>query len=475
MNTAATGVAGRHDVKPLRNYWIIWLTAAVIFAGWYTEQTLITFAFLAVEAGIILALCRETVHVLPALWMFYYALCGSSIDLTGKAAWLSAFAVPFIGAIIHIVRFRPKLFCRANLLKGFTVSLIIAGLAIALGGAGMPDRNPVVVLAICALGVLLPLGYIFISATITASSGKTLLEYVAMLMFTVGLLLTAQFIVYYARIGDFAAIKNDIYYKLFNIGWGGANNLAPTLSIAIPVSIYYSLKKSRASFLFLLLAAAQYGIVIISTCRGAILFDTLAMPFMLVYAFRKTENRLQFTVTVGLIFLAAAACAVIFFDRLYAVFERMLNMKLDDNGRFELYAEAWKNFLSRPVLGVGFDYNLGGLKHNSYTPFWYHSTPMQILCCMGAVGFVVYAVFYYWRYRAFLLSAKTPIVLAICAGLLLYDLYSWVDVNFFPPNSFIIMLIMTLAAEKNLDEEQRMPHIAKLVYRIKGERKRIIA
>lgn len=473
MNAVTTAPAERKYV-PSKNYWIIWITAAVIFVGWYTEQTLITFAVLAIMAGLFLALFDESLHALPALWMFYYAISGSSMDLTGKAIWLVAFVFPFLGAAIHIIRFKPKVFCRKNLCKGFTVSLIFAGLAIAIGGIGMPDRKPVVVLVIVALGVLLPLGYMFISATITKSAGKPLLDYVAMIMFTVGLILTAQFIVYYARIGNIEGIKHDIYYKLFNVGWGGANNIAPTISIAIPIGIYYSLKKSRFSWAFLLLSAIQYGIIIASSSRGTILIVTAALPLILLYAFFKTENRLQFTLTVGIILLVAIALAIVFFDKLYAIFERMLNMKLDDNGRFELYSMAWNNFLSRPIFGVGFDYNLGGFKHNSYTPFWYHSTPMQILCCMGAFGFVVYAVFYFWRYRTFLLSRNTPIVLAICAGLFLYDMYSWVDVNFFPPNSFIIMLIMTLAAEKNLTEEQAMPYTAKLIYYLKGERKRVI-
>lgn len=473
-NTATCESAPKSKSDSFKNYWIIWATAAIIFIGWICDQALVTLAVIAVLSGVILAVFDESKHALPALWMFYYVFSTSSIDLTGKALWLLALVAPLAGVIIHIIRFRPKVFSRGNIFKGFTFTLIFAGLAIALGGISMPDRNPVVVLVIVALGLLLPLGYMFISATINKSAGQNLLEYVAMIMFTVGILITLQYIVYYARIGNLEGIKADIAAKTVNIGWGGPNNIAPTLSIAIPICFYYSLKKSRFSWAFGVLAAVWYCIIILTTCRGAILFTTISLPFMIVYSYFKTSNRLQLIITVCAVIATAAVIIGVFHQKIYELFERMLNLKMDDNGRFPLYRSALENFVSRPIFGVGFDYNLGGYKHNSYTPFWYHSTPLQVLSCMGIVGFIIYSAFYYWRYRTFMLSRKNPLVLAICMGLLLYDLYSWVDVNFFPPNSFIIMLIMTLPAEKNLTAKQSMPCVVNLHYYLKGKQNPLI-
>lgn len=452
-----------------KKYWSIWLTAIVVLIGWLTNQAFVSIAVLAVMAGVIFALYDESVHALSPLWMFYYAFSTSNIDLTGKAVYLVSLAAPVIGVVVHCIRFRPKIFIRSNLCKGFTIALMFAGLGIAVGGISMPDRNPVVVLILVALGVLLPLGYIFISGTIKQSAGKALVDYIAMLIFAVGILLIIQTAVYYGTLGGLDKIKESIIYKSLHIGWGGSNNLSPTLAISIPVVLCYSLKKSKFSWAFLLLVVLDYIIILTSSCRGTLIITLFALPFMLVYVFIKTENRLQFLITMGLSAVALIVVAIIYKEKLAELFQLMRSLKLDDNGREPLYRAAWENFLNKPIFGVGFDYNLGGYKHNGYTPFWYHSTPLQILSCMGIVGFIIYAVFYYHRYRCFFIMRKMPLVLAIGVGLLFYDAYSWIDVNFFPPNSFIIMMIMTMAAEKYLTKEKALPHSVKIAYYVKGE------
>ena len=458
----------KENLKPIFRYAVIWLTALLVFIGWLLDQTLVTFALIAVEAGIILALSRDMMHVLSPAWFLIFARTDCSLD--GDWIWLLALIAVVAGLVVHIIRFRPKVFYPQNILKGFTLSLIVAGITFAMGGIGVSGRTPSVVAIMVALGIGIPLCYLALSAAIQDNAGKNLVDYVAMLIYTLAILVLLQVVVYFAKLGSVDAIKESIKFKLMSVGWGSANSVAPTLALAIPVALYYSLKKSKVAFLHLLFAVLLYAMAFICTCRGMIIIDTVAIIVMLVYVFIKTENRLQTGVTVGITVVVAIVLIVVFREKLFAIFEEVISRGLGDNGRFDLWKLAMERFVTKPIFGVGFDYDMGGLVGGDTVPYYYHSTPIQILCCFGVVGFIAHAFLYYWRYRTFLVSRKNALVLALMMGLLMYDAYSWIDRNFFLFPSIILMSIMTLAAEKAALDEKLTPLTVRLIRCIKNKR-----
>ena len=457
-------------LKPIGRYAIIWLTALIAFIGWVCNAPLITFALLAVEAGLLLALFKDMMHVLSPAWFFVFAR--SKVTLSGQWLWLISLAAIVIGLIVHFIRFRPKVFAPKNILKGFTLSLIVAGVTFAMGGVGVSGRVGWVVAVLVVLGLVLPLCYLVLSAAIQENAGETLLKYVAMLVYTLAILILLQVIVYYARLGSLDVVKVHVKHKWMELGWGVANSVAPTVSIAIPVALYYSLKKSNFAWLHVLFAALLYAMAFVCTCRGVIIIDTIAIILMLIYVFIKTENRAQTGLTVGLVVVAGIVLIVVFREKLYAVFEEVISRGLGDNGRFSLWKLAMERFVKRPIFGVGFDYDMGGFVEdgNSTVPFYYHSTPVQILCCLGVVGFIAHGFLYFHRYRTFLVSRKNALVLALMMGLIIYDAYSWLDRNFFLVPSFIIMTIITLAAENAAPEDKLTPLTVHLVRFVKSKR-----
>ena len=456
-------------LKPIGRNAVIWLTALITFIGWVCNAPLVTFALLAVEAGLILALSKDMMHVLSPAWFFVFAR--SNVSLSGQWLWLLSLLAIVVGLVVHFIRFRPKVFAPKNILKGFTLSLIIAGITFAMGGVGVSGREGWVVAVLVALGLVLPLCYLVLSSAIQENAGETLLKYVAMLVYTLAILIVLQVIVYYARLGSIDAIKEHIKVKWMELGWGVANSVAPTVSIAIPVAFYYSLKKSKFAFLHIVFAALLYAMAFICTCRGVIIIDTVAIILMLIYVFIKTENRVQTGVTVGIIVVAGIVLVVVFREKLYAVFEEVIARGLGDNGRFDLWKLALERFVKRPIFGVGFDYDMGGfVDGNPTVPYYYHNTPIQILCCLGIVGLVAHAFLYYWRYRTFFVSRKNALVLALMFGLLMYDAYSWLDRNFFLVPSFVIMTILTLAAEKAAPEDKLTPLTVRFVRFVKSKR-----
>jgi hypothetical protein len=84
-----------------------------------------------------------------------------------------------------------------------------------------------------------------LTSAINENAGKPLLDYVAMLVYTLAVLIVLQVVVYFAGLDSFDAVKEHVKVKWIEVGWGVANSIAPTVSIAIPVALYYSLKKSK--------------------------------------------------------------------------------------------------------------------------------------------------------------------------------------------------------------------------------------
>ena len=71
-------------IKPICRHAVIWVTALIVFIGWVCNAPLVTFALLAVEAGLLLALFKDMMHVLSPAWFFMFAR--SNVSLSGQ--WL---------------------------------------------------------------------------------------------------------------------------------------------------------------------------------------------------------------------------------------------------------------------------------------------------------------------------------------------------------------------------------------------------
>ncbi len=450
----------------LEKYWLIWANAFIVFVGWLADITIPTLFLLSIESMVLFAFSKDTKHVLSPLWMFLFVFTPSSVDISQNWYWFLMLIAPLVGVIIHLIRFRPKLFSKENILKGFTIALLFCVLSTSFGGITIHRDNWVPPVVICILFVLFAIGYLFFSAT-TANS-KATSEYIAMIMFTIGILLIAQTIVVFARIGDGNAVVTAISQKALDYGWGACNQIAPAICVAIPVNIYYLSKAKKLSFIFGIIATIEYLIILISGSRGVILVGAVVLVGTLIYYIIMTPSRLY--TGIGYITMAVvfSIFLIAFYDKITLLFGHLINSGVEDNGRIdELWIPGLNLFKDNPVFGVGLDYRLGELKFNNYSPYWYHSTPVQILACFGIFGLLTYAALYYWRYKTFFISIKSPLIFAILCACIIYDGYSWVDTGFFPPNSFIILLIMTLAADKYVEPEKLTPETIKLIRLLK--------
>ncbi|MBO4535530.1 MAG: hypothetical protein J5755_06310, partial [Clostridia bacterium] len=95
--------------------------------------------------------------------------------------------------------------------------------------------------------------------------------------------------------------------------------------------------------------------------------------------------------------------------------------------------------------------------------YYFHSTPVQILANLGIVGFIAHVFVYFWRYRTFFVRRDNPMILALFAGLLMYDAYSWIDRTYFLVCSAVLMCLMTLVGEKSVSYRHVRPVTMKVI------------
>jgi O-antigen ligase len=461
------GSEGRCKLKKISEYTkkfllsdgFIYLTAAIVYGGWISGYWMIFMAALFVFIGLTLVLTDDSTPALAPLFMFTMLISHNRHQIQGMA-WLLGFIVfPVIGLIVSTIKHKNNLSAISpKNWKGFTFSLVLLILPMSLGGMFRTGKNMLAVLAAAGLMMIITVFYLFFLLTAQKKDGR-ILKYMLHILFAAGILVCMQLITEYIRVylsGGEAALIEYLKYKLHDIGWGGPNNIAPIIAMTLPASLYFSIRYPRRSAPYILWALVQYALILSTGSRGTILIVSAAMPILLIYTFMKSGKSLQSGLTMGLAVAAGITLAAVFRKEIYFVFSEVINRGISPNGRLQLYAEAIRTFFRFPIFGAGWDYKLGQGTSDSYTPYWFHSTPLQILAFMGIIGAIFYGYFYYWRYRTFL-AKPSPAVLAVFAGALLFDLYGMIDVNFFGPTFFIMMTMMTFAAESTLEDMQCRP------------------
>ena len=446
--------------KFVQSDWFILFAGLLVFIGWVTEAWVPLLCIITAISIIPLFLTKETKHLLVPIFTFTFIISTNRHQLNSYIPLIALLGVLVVGVIFNLVRFRRARqhweLLHPTKIKGFHCTLIALIIPFAFGGVGSPYEHPLAVVAALALVVVFALVYTFMMVTNRDSEQKEKLgEYMLKILFVSGIIVSLQLVIYFARLDGIDNIKQAIIDRDINLGWAGKNNVAPIISMCIPAGFYFSIKKSKLSPIFVLVSLLEFALLFTTSCRGVILFTTLAMPAMLLYTIVKSENKLAFGITVCVAFAVAIVLVAYYGELVTEVVGSFLGKGLDSAGRVEgIYPLAWDAFKHWPFFGAGWDYKLGELSSSNYTPYWYHSTALQIIATMGVVGVVTFIFFYFWRYRTMLAHRKNPAYVALLAGLLLFDLYGMIDTNFFGPSFFAMLLCITFVAEINLPDDR---------------------
>lgn len=186
-------------------------------------------------------------------------------------------------------------------------------------------------------------------------------------------------------------------------GWGMYNNVGCILAMCVTAPLYLALKKKHGSA-YAVLSFILYLALLFTQSRSSILFGTAVfiagIVIMLVKSEGKARRSLFFVILAVLAVVAAlvtaAFCIPALREKVIGLFGSLFNMKLNDNGRFDIYDTAIEQFKQAPVFGVGFyqctAQRWGNLSPDAFLPPRYHSTILQLLASGGIVALACYLV-----------------------------------------------------------------------------------
>ena len=240
------------------------------------------------------------------------------------------------------------------------------------------------------------------------------------------------------------------------LGWGIWNLVGASLSMLIP-AIFYGVHNNKYPWFYFASATLTLIFSVLTMSRNALVFSFTAYAACVIISCFKGKNKRAFRIITLVGLLSALALFVILFDKIQGVLADYFERGLSDNGRFALWREAFKNFLSSPVFGGGFYgfevddsmlYGFGPLAKQA------HNTILQLLSATGIVGLLSYIYYRYesvkplFRYP----SMKKTLFAASIAVFLLSSLLDNFVFNIYPTFHYTVSLVII---HKAAEEENK--------------------
>ena len=372
---------------------------------------------------------RSVMPSIPLLLNALFMISQTEWNMQSIPVFLYAAPIVIIvGFIIHIIRFRVNIF-KGKMLLG--IALMFLAMLLSSMNAAHIDLN---YMFYAAIGLVYALVYLFYVNTLEGDYRDYLLKMLLLL----GFLISAEILIYYLRVEDFAA---DIENKRINLGWGFSNYIATYLIIFIPAAFYYA-KKSRVPIIYLGIAIFQIIMLLFTASRGGILAFLPIFPVLLFYLFKGTHWRR--ILLSGCVILCALAVVIYFYtDPFQALFDRLLVAQFDDNGRFAIWQDALNKFMQHPLFGGGIFArvdDLGGYR-------MYHNTFLHVLATFGAFGLVTLVIQVVQMFRV-ILKRINPMSLILAISVLGAHLHGMIDNIYFMPQ-FMVLFFIIIAVMEN--------------------------
>ncbi|GHV02984.1 hypothetical protein FACS1894211_15310 [Clostridia bacterium] len=438
---------GFPQIKALKNKfdrflfgdWFFPFCAAVAVLSWqtgayWTYAVHIAVSVFAVILIYLLFFCETILPAVPIVAVLSYMLPGN-FKLGGfgpyipLAVWLTLIVAGFV---YYFVKRKPA-FQKSRLFW----PTVVFGAAMFFAGLLSPWYfEGVNFLMILYLGLLYPFVTILLFNT-----ARLTLEYVAKTILTAGAVILLEMLLYYAGVDAHGQ------YKAIHLGWGMSNNMATVFTMAIVASFYLSLTKGKADVYYAVAAFVFIVALLFTESRGCIFLLAAALPFIVgFYLCRSARGERGRRAAILLICTAVSlAASLIFIDEVASVFALLKEMGLKENGRTELYKEAWEVFKGRPIFGAGFAYPTQLIPMGPLYPV--HNTILQFMASGGIVGVGACLYLFGSRYRL-LYDAYEPKLIFFAILMLLFEIYGMVEMATFCPYAVFLTCVLFNALEQ---------------------------
>ena len=272
------------------------------------------------------------------------------------------------------------------------------------------------------------------------------LDYFAYLLTFIGLALAIEVIAMYVHAG----VDHESFSRSHLIsGWGVYNNVAGVMCMCVPAPIYLIIKKNKGC-IYAILFNIIYLFTLLTQSRNGMIMSTLLYITGLAIILANTtgKKRISNIIVFGLSFLITLFVFVFQKEYILNIFNDIVEIGLESNGRIGLYEGGFSAFMQKPIFGTGFyDFEHSKSVYFESTSFLaprYHNTIIQLLASTGILGFIAY---FYHRIDTIRITFKNLTIekgvigLAI-SGILLTSLLDCHFFNFGPGLHYGILLFM---------------------------------
>jgi hypothetical protein len=417
-------------------------TSVITLLIWYFKLEQYGMPVFIIAIFILLVLHKNTIHIVPLTLNALFMI--SQTEWTTELIPKYLFFVPvvvIIGFIIHVVRFKVKLLNGSFLLSSM---ILLSALFLSLINMEVID---ITYWFLIIVGIFYLFIYFFFNNTISGDNT----EYLIKLFTILGILVSLQVLIYYLRVED---IEEALRLKSLDLGWGISNFIATYLIIFISTTVYY-VKKYKTHIIWILVVLFEITMLFLTLSRGGIVAFLITSIVLIVYSFFKSNKKVKMLISIliGLIVLSG----FIYWnaETFIALWDRLMDYGLDNNGRFEVWQNALNQFLAHPIFGVGL---YSRLINDTYLGL-NHNTIIQTAASFGIVGLIALGLMFYETIKVFFKNINHEKMILFIA-LIGANIHGMVDNVFYMPQFMIIFFIIIAVVENANKMEEEAKEIA---------------
>ena len=399
-------------------------------AIWYFKVEDIGMLVFAGIVFLLLLLVKNTIYTLPFMLNMLFMISQTEWNLSEIPLYL--YIVPallILGFIAHTIIYKVRVF-GGSLFVGLLWLAIAAIISTAINSFAL-DMTTLLIFIVAVFFVYL---YAFLANTL---KGDHVL-YLTKIFEILGAMIAIQVTLFY--LNPDIDIIDAIETKKLDLGWGISNFVATYLIMFIATTTYF-VKKYKMHIFWILLALFEVVTLLFTLSRAGIIAFMLTTVLLVVYMFVKYEHKWNLLLNLLIGIAIFIGLGFLFKEYFITIWERIDLYGLDDNGRIELWQEAWTKFNENRVFGAGV---FAREAENEWRMF--HNTILNIMAWFGSFGLVALLIQFIAVIRVFFtkLTQEKAILLIALIGA---NMHGMVDNIYMMPQYMIIMFIIIAVVE----------------------------
>lgn len=384
----------------VNSYYFIFVVGLIVLISNLFAIELICFSLLSLLGVTCLLLSKDTKGMISIILFFQMSFSyknglSYNVDDPSKSIFHNTNIIIYcsilislvvMAAIVNIIIFKQyKNICKRTLC--LIPGLICLSIGYSLAGIGQDYDINNFLFSLSNYSMIIGI-FIYLTSTAFLEEKEDILKYLSMIMITSTIMIGLQqtYIYLSNNVIESLVINKD---KIVT-GWGISNNFAGYFVLSIPFIVYLALTDKHKIIYYLLLVLTAIFIIMSSSRNGIFILtlEAIVSIGIIIFHYKKNIKKVLIPMTISL--FIALAVLIIFHDRIFSLFEHIINLGTSSNGRDELYKTAWNAFLESPIVGKGWFIHNGYdyiIPPNGFSPsFKTHNIFLQLLGSTGIIG-----------------------------------------------------------------------------------------